>query len=304
MDTGFWMMKSCECGTQAFKLTHHCNLRTCKYCAERRKRRLRAEFLPLFDYFVNKQRSKARVSFLTISPENYESYSEGYHDIRKCFTKFRRTKYVKERLQGCLYVIEGKHGDTGWNVHIHAILFGRRLDNQIRGRCVDCNQNLMHYDEKGFYCANKKCHSRKVITSGESRLTKIWKDCSGRGVHMWFSKDHNLANYYRQAVSPVKAVNYMLKYVAINKEDFTPLGDPAGSMAEYIMGSRRKPLVTTLGCFYGRNKLQLNAPRDVCLRCKTPIFYCFDIEINELMGEYQDSGPPTSRVVQSELLSF
>lgn len=126
------LIKACGCGSSVIELPVSCNLRTCPRCAEKRKMRIRRDYEPVLAKFNTNPHNREFLYFLTISPANYDDYKTGLNHIRKSFSKFLRNKYVKERVLGGLYVIEAKNTGKGWNVHIHAIIYGRWLDNKVR----------------------------------------------------------------------------------------------------------------------------------------------------------------------------
>ena len=71
-------------------------------------------------------------------------FEEGQKEIKIYFKKFLRRQYVKDRVKGGFFNIEATNKyDNGFNVHMHILYYGARLDNQIRGKCFDCGQNLM-----------------------------------------------------------------------------------------------------------------------------------------------------------------
>jgi len=253
-------------------IRHWCDLRTCPYCAKKHQRKFRRKYIGFL-----KSLPKTRMSslyFLTISPKNYKNLEEGLTDIRKNFNKFLRLKYIKERIDGCIYVIEttqawkGKEvcdkktgkflytaKEDSWHVHIHAIVYGRKIDNIIRGSCNDCNQNSFYknYLDGKYYCKNSKCNSNNVKVKVDSKIVSLWKQSAkGQDVNMHITKQKN----------PSHTLNYMLKYISSDKKDFKN----EKSLAKYIVAIRGKRLTSTTGIFYNANfeeyKTKLNKSKD------------------------------------------
>jgi len=276
---GIRIFRNCDgCGTRGIDLEYHCSLRTCPNCAWVRKNRLRSKFLPILKSF-HIDRNNDQLYFLTISPANYNNSEEGIKHIKKSFKKFLRTDYIKERVKGSLWVIEtktkNKFGDSkGWNIHVHAIIYGKRLDNMIRGKCNDCNQNLLKFDHKTkkYYCANNKCGSYNVIYKKDSRIVRLFKKCSKREVNIHVSKQG----------SSEYTLNYMLKYVSSNKDDF----NNEKEIAEYIYYTRKKRLINGFGLFF---KIKTKKSDNICYKCGCHVSYIVDFEISELIKE---SRPP------------
>lgn len=125
---GEYVEEECKCGQFMRQLTWKCNLRVCPVCSLRRKRRVRGDFLPVLRKYKPNRRDF--YYFLTINPENYDNISEGIDHLRKSFSKLIRLKYFKERFKGGLYCIEATNNGMGWNFHIHAIIYGRFIDNR------------------------------------------------------------------------------------------------------------------------------------------------------------------------------
>lgn len=128
--TGFSVLRSCGCKNEIICIKHHCSLRICPECAKRRARKIRRQYKHFLESLA--QNRTYFIYFLTISPKNYENLDFGLKDIKKSFSKFLRHDYIKESVMGGFYVIETKGGEGNWNVHIHALIYGRWLDNKVR----------------------------------------------------------------------------------------------------------------------------------------------------------------------------
>lgn len=257
------LLKNCGCGPKLVVLKYNCNLRTCFKCARNRKLRLRRKYSSFLGSLH--QDNVYSLYFLTISPKNYGNLGEGLSHIRKSFAKFIRLKYIKERIKAGLYVIETKQSDIGdWNIHIHCIIYGKRLDNQIRGKCFDCSQNLIkqNYETKKYYCASKNCGSYNVIFHKNSRIVDLFKSSSKRDCNIHISKQDN----------SVFSLNYMLKYISVNKDNFlTPL-----DMAKYIKATYKKKLINVFGIFF---KHKFEKMKCICWKCNEEIEFCYDSEV-------------------------
>jgi hypothetical protein len=271
------IIKVCpECGPELKDLKHRCNLRTCPECSKIRKRRIRRKYLPLLNGC--KPTQKDFLYFLTISPKNYENLEFGMEHIRKSFSKFLRLNYIKERIRGGVYVIEAKNSEDGtWNIHIHSIIYGRRLDNKIGGHCKDCHRsNVIKFDyiNKKYYCS--KCNSENLNFSNsnkDSKLVSLWKQSSGREVNMHISKQDSVGF----------TLNYMLKYISANKDDFaTPQ-----NMARYIVATRKRKLINTFGMFF---KQKIIKEPTKCFVCDSEVEFIFDLQVVSIMK--QSSVPP------------
>jgi hypothetical protein len=266
LPSGNEMLEHCySCNSmQLFQVNNRCNLRFCPRCAKKRRNRLFKRYLPFFrNYPVT---SLYDFYFLTISPENYDSYKEGVDDIRSSWRKFIRLVDIKDLIQGGIYVIEqkyvikgdpyyrqdkhgrtfiaGYHNKTGWNIHIHAIIYSRRLPHSFHGHCKDCGQNLMKYDSIGkrFYCANRNCNSTNVtMKHKDTKLLRLWKSvASDRDVSIRVDKMRDK----KGNVNVKYTVNYLLKYISMEKND---IADPE-QWAQFIYHSRNKPLLSSFGC--------------------------------------------------------
>lgn len=276
-----YLKRNCYCGGHTIPLRNNCNQRTCPYCSNRRKKRIRERYMPFIKNYSTNPRASEFIYFLTISPANYEDYEEGLIHIRKSFNKFIRNRYIHDRVKAGLYVIESKtknkYGEEkGWNVHIHAIIYGRWLDNRHRGKCLDCGQNLIKFDytTKRYSCANKKCNSLNVIYKQDSKIVELFKKCSGREVNVHISR----------MSSSGFALNYMLKYVSSSKEDFATPQD----MAEFIFRSRKQRLINSFGLFFN---LKLTKPIHICDECHQIFQYEF---VPILEDSYSQSPDPPS----------
>lgn len=280
--TGFKMFSYCNCEFKVIPMTHHCNLRTCPICAKKRKRKIVRQYRPFLGKLAQDRTNF--LYFLTISPQNYSNLKEGIAHIKKSFAKFLRHDYIKERVKAGLYVIETKGTEGNWNIHIHAIVYGRWLDNRVRGICPDCGQNLMKYDfiSKKFYCANKKCNSLNVEVNKNSKLVELFKKSSGREVNI---------NIQKQS-SSLFSLNYMCKYISSNKDDFLTDKDTAN----YIMSTRKLRLISSFGLFY---KCKIPNPHQICSHCGGEIHYSADQEvlaIVEMSLLKSNNSPPPSEL--------
>jgi len=291
---GFKMVAKCECTARVFDLTWQCNQRVCESCSQKRKRRLRRKYAPLLDS-VPLSRDRDKFYFLTISPQNFGSFSYGFSKIKEDLKKFMRLQYFRERVKGGLYVTETKfHPETGWNIHVHMILYGRRLDNSIRGTCLHCGQHLLKYDPfvHRYFCANHKCLSEDVSFYQDSHLVRMYKDSSGADVNI----------EVKQLSSRAFAFNYMLKYISANKDDFGEHEDSYIQVAEYMVGSRKKRLVNTFGFFF-------NFKSDLypifCLHCGARIHYIFDDLLSyELSRVHPYEDPPPALFLGEDLRDY
>lgn len=290
--TGGYFLQWCDCGhsNNIHPLKHWCNNRTCPPCAEKRKKRLRNLYLT--SLLKLEQNNKLSLKFLTISPQNYTNLKEGLKDIRKNFRKFLRLKYIKKRMFGSIYIIEAKqqwagqqvyHKETGmylytvkqtsWNIHIHAIVYGKFLRNQIKGKCNQCgNRNIkFNHQTKKYRCASPNCLSHDVVAEKNSKLTREWLKCTNnQPVNMHVTRQ---ANKQTGRNNPRWTLNYMLKYISTGKEDF----ENEDAEAEYISSTYHTRLIETTGMF---KDYPWEKQHPHCEICKTQIQFmtCYDVE--------------------------
>lgn len=267
ISTGQFIMSKCDCSFKVIPLTHKCNLRTCLVCSQRRKRRIFNDYIPIISQYTTSPYSKEFLYFLTIAPEHCSDLKQGIQTLRKNFNKFIRNKYVKDRIKGGLYVIETKNIGNGYHVHLHAIINGRWLDNRIRGFCPKCKQNLIKKDRitDKYYCGNRNCNNTEnLYVSQDSKIVQIWKNCSKKNVHI----------HIQRQFTPAHTLNYMLKYISSNKNDFQNIPQ----MANYIYTTRKQKLITKFGSFF-----DVKFPKAPCLckKCGSPIEYIYDMRIIE-----------------------
>lgn len=280
---GLILIKDCHCEIVPVEASHKCNLRTCKSCSKTRKRRIFGRFLPFFSKY--KKDRMNYFQFITISPPNYEELGKGFEDIRKNFSKFIRRKYVKERIKAGFYVLETKQDSIGnWNIHIHAVIYGRWIDYRIRGECKECGQNLLKFDKEGgrYYCANKKCNSLNVKRKKGTLLGREWERSSGRNAHIYGERVRNMGG----------AVSYLTKYIAHNKDNFR---DEMG-MAEYIFNIRKKKLISAFGKFY-KEKVKVRKMKYYCPVCGGEIKYIFDIEVSYMIKDKMRRPPDQKKCI-------
>lgn len=251
--TGTRILSNCRCCTKVLELTHHCNLRVCPTCSKVRKRRLGRKYYPYLSSLpINRRKF---LYFLTISPRNYDTLEEGFTHLKKAFSNFLRVAYsknkdgsikelVSDRIQGGLYVIETKGGSGNWNIHLHAIVYGRWIDNKPR-------------------------------RGEDSKIVRIFKATSGRDVNIHVTKQDS-ARF---------TLNYMLKYISGNKDDFFTSKD----MADYMVYTYRKRLIHTFGSFYGKKFKSLPF---LCRECKTEVTFIYDLEVLRLYEDRLLIGEP------------
>ncbi|MFA5485091.1 MAG: protein rep [Candidatus Pacearchaeota archaeon] len=229
----------------------HCDNPICPCCSLRRFVRKKIKYSKFFKGL--ELNNKYNISLLTISPKNYpdtlEGIKNGYKELKETFNKFRKTKYISERILGGLYVFEFKNKNRygeckGWNIHVHCLFYGRRLDNKIRGYCNNCKKKVrLKYDsdKKVHYCFYKACQSSDVVVEEkDSLLTRLWKSITNQEVHVDIRQ---INNFY-------SGLDYCLKYISTSKEDFK---DDL-SIAQYLSVIRGKRQIHTFGCFYKHKK--------------------------------------------------
>jgi hypothetical protein len=289
-------------GDHLVSVKHKCNLRTCPECSKRRKGRLAQKYVPFFNQ-LKSDRLFSRY-FLTISPENYDSLEEGLNHIQKSLSKFLRRDYIKQRIKAGIYVIECKehwagkkqfdkngnylytHNKHGWNIHLHMIIYSRRLNNRVYGTCEACNQHLLKWDsyKRRFYCANKKCNSINVHSAKDSHLQREWEDCSKRSAHIHITKQW----------TSLGSVNYMTKYIGANKDDFQNVK----SMAKYINVTYRRRLISAFGGFYSKKKrlevfgFDFSEIKTKCPKCYSEMKFSYDYEVMLMIQQEANRPPP------------
>lgn len=293
----------CGCGKRVDYAYYRCNLRTCEKCSQIRAGNIREKWLP-FLYSLERNRLYD-FYLLTLSPENYGDLEFGLKDIKKNFNKWKRHQYLEKRIKGGLCIIEviqtwkGKpqydkkgnflyfHSKNGWNIHLHILLYSRRLDNKVRGKCLECGQNQISFDRGNhkFYCSNKKCQSRNVIYK-QPKLNRMWEESTGTSAHFYISKVNSVK----------KALNYVLKYVTADKTEFK---DENG-LAQYINAIHRKRLISPIGNF-ATAKVKTPPKIHVCKKCGFEVTYVFDeLEIWNFLykSKFKDSSPDPPPVIE------
>lgn len=282
-----YIIASCGCGTYPIELKFVCNNKFCPSCSKRRQIRLRKRLLPYLKSFKNNSLFKWR--FLTLSPKNYESYEEGQKDIRESWKKFLRRSYIKDRIKGGFMVVEVTKKNQTWNFHIHAIIYSRYLDNTLRGYCPHCYQNYLKYNrnEKKFYCGNGKCNKFYNGIIRESTLSQEFSKASGRECMSDIS----------QARSPKVVLNYMLKYITMNKDSFTEIDD----FAFHVFKSYKARQINSFGKFYNFKK-QIEQDHKLhvlkkCFCCGEIIKFSFDHEASLLYKNSLEKPPPSLNLV-------
>lgn len=277
--TGDIIFGNCNCKVDVIPLKHKCSLRTCSSCSKKRKRKFSKKYLPFLKNLA--QDKKYFIYFLTISPQNYSTMEEGFSHLRKSFSKFLRHKYIKDRLKGGFYVIETKGKEGNYNIHLHILCYGRFLDNRIRGKCLDCGQNLIkyNYNGKNYFCASRTCNSSKVIFYQDSKLVSLFKQSSKRPCNVHISRQG----------SPQYSLNYMLKYISSNKDDFSSSLD----IAKYIFLTRKRKLVNSFGCFFG---VKFQKPVYFCQSCNSKIYFVFDISFVNCYLNSSSKPPPNQTI--------
>lgn len=282
--TGYSILADCSCGTREIPLTHHCNHRECSECAKIRKRRIRSRFLPLLSKMPNNRGSDC-FYFLTISPKNYDTCEQGQKEIKQGFSRLIRTNYVKNRVKGGISIVETTENGKGFHVHSHSIIYGRELDNRIRGKCLDCNQSLIKFDynSKKYYCANRKCNSLNVLHKKNSKIVSLAKKSFGRDVNVHISALPTLEY----------TLNYLLKYVSVNGDGFSS----EKTMAEYIYYTYNKRLINTFGVFF---RMKFIKPVCRCSKCFEIISFISDNEIVELFKQKKSLPEPAKNWFQTK----
>mgnify|MGYP003969922153 CR=1 FL=1 len=301
--TGFNYTRTCKCTGEVIAGTWACNLRTCLPCSLKRKKKIRKSYMPLLNG-VKEDRTYS-LEFLTVSPENFVDLEFGLQTVRKSFSKWLRLKYVKDRLKGGIYGLEAKKSaDGSWNVHIHAIIFSRFLDNRIRGKCLDCGQNYLKKDSVtgNFYCASRQCNSTNVLFRKktershtystevqDSTIVSLFKKTSGLNVHIDIKR---LTYQYRNHKTDIKyTLNYLLKYISTSKEEFTSAKD----MALFIKANYKKKLITKFGSFFAMKPAKLVY---TCKTCGGEITYESDYALVKLYTrEVTDCKPPPTECI-------
>lgn len=236
--------------------THKCSLTICQTCAKIRSNRIRREILPFLKSIAYNK--TYFLYFLTISPKNCFNLEEGLKKIRKNYQKFLRLKEVKDKILASIYVIEATGTEGNWHVHIHAIIYGRYFDNKVRGYCNKCGQNLMNYnkDTEEYYCANSKCKSKDVSNIKHSKLVRLWMKTSKKEVNMhitskYFDKRNKVWKNTKD--HPEFVLNYLLKYISIDKNKFKTYKD----LAIYAKAIHNKRLINKTGIFSRINLKEL-----------------------------------------------
>jgi len=286
-NTGAGVNITCRCSSKNKKIKFGCSNRCCPRCAEIRKRKINRKIMPLLRNLIPNHTTTLR--FFTIAPKNYKSLSYGHEHIRKSIAKFWRRKYVNSRVFGGLYVLETKEKDDGtWNIHAHIIYYGRTLDNKLYGHCKACKRtNWLKYDNDSqkFYCSTRTCNSVNVVWNGKhSRLTKELFSSFKRDVRGHIKTISLSRNHYQHAEH---TLNYCLKYISINKDDF----QSPRSMARYMVVTQNRRLLGRFGSFFSHKSVP-DKPK--CRTCKEYLVITYSRDYS-LLEELFPAPPPLSQ---------
>lgn len=264
---------SCGCGSVIGEIRHHCSNRSCPKCSKRRQRKIYRKYYPLIRNLVSTPLYSLK--FLSISPKNYETLKEGQEHIRKSINKMLRLEYFKQRIEGGFYVIESKNmnknGKTkGWNIHAHMIIYSRFLNNYLYGYCSECKRRTrLKYDNynKTFYCSIKTCSSTNVqYDQQDTKLVREMKKAFKRPLTTDIKHLKDRFTPFGTFRNSEHALNYCLKYVSVNKNDFATQED----FAEYIAYTTNRKLIHVFGVFYNDRTPSL---KHTCLICKEIITF-------------------------------
>lgn len=109
---GLWICTGC--GRPSYH-PRSCRHRLCAFCGpERSRARARTARVVV--------RRMSQPKLLTLTMRRAKNLDTGLSDVRAAFSRWRRLKAIKTRLQGGIYAIEAKPKVDGWHVHIHAII--------------------------------------------------------------------------------------------------------------------------------------------------------------------------------------
>lgn len=276
------------CPPRFVEMLYPCNLRTCVRCSKIRQRHVYNQYIDFLNN-LSYERGRREFAFLTISPKNYDNCKDGLKAFKKGLRALFNTHYVLKRTLGCLAVIETTEHDNGWHIHGHCIIYGSRLDNQLRGHCFDCGQNLVkfEYQTKKYFCANKKCNSTNLSVIQDSTMVRLCKRSFKRDVNVHVSNHIKTKSGTNMPMSkcPAFTLNYMLKYVLEKKEQFSSIEKEA----EYIFSTRKQKLIIKMGLFFN---YPLIIPKPLCNVCNTPVFFTYDFQITMLIIENEHKPPP------------
>lgn len=276
-----FIMATCGCGTTPINIKHACNRSFCPNCSKKRQRRLRRRLLPFLKHYKNSSMYQWR--FLTVSPENYVDYNEGKEHLRKSWNKFIRRKYIQERVKGGFSIIETTNKGKGWNLHIHSLIYSKYLDNTYRGHCKHCNQNYLRWnkEEEKFYCANRNCMKKYGGIIRLPRIQKEFEASSGRSCMVDISKVRSQSSL----------LNYVLKYVSVEKGSFTKIDD----FAFYLSNSVNDRQINAFGEFYNFKsqikQYSLLSHPFRCPMCGEVVKFSFDSEINRILRDRKSLDP-------------
>lgn len=162
-----WIL--CNCRRRSLFRT--CKLSICPKCRKLRSWKLFNRFYErLHDFRIARSIYDTGLRFLTLTIRVDENLPDLYDFIKKSFVKFRRAKYVKDRITSGLAVIEVKKSGFNWNVHIHSIIFSKYMD--VKNLSLGKKSNLLSAWNKAVgYDANLDI---KRILNHKSSLSYIF----------------------------------------------------------------------------------------------------------------------------------
>lgn len=112
-----------------------CDISICDRCAEKRQ----AQVMSKYRRNVLSAMNLNAMKFMTLTMPNTDNLAEGIDEIRDAFNKLRRRQYEPEgssdhrfgdRMYGGIYAIEANWREDGWNVHMHVLYEGHRIDQE------------------------------------------------------------------------------------------------------------------------------------------------------------------------------
>ncbi len=287
---GIKILIQCGCEIRFIDALKSCNLRICKRCSEKRKRRIFNDYLPVLNSLTY-QRGRFEFFFATFSPLNYSDCKDGLDEIIKRFNNLMNTTYMKLRVLGYLAVIETTEDGKGFHHHIHAIFYGKRLDNLIKGRCFDCKRKktILKFDKdtEKYYCAIKNCKSFNVKKQGDSKLVKLASKIFKRpcNVHITDKCKTKSGNLIPLSKTPFLALSYMLKYISTDKTKFSS----DNNLAVYIVSIRKRRLLMSGGLLYDNKPVK---QKPICFKCGEVMHITFDFELSILFNAIERGEPP------------
>jgi len=116
---------ACSCCGMTRDVPKYCGNRFCDVCSGSRRLRLRERLEALTRAVPKRERYRWR--FLTLTIPRQSDPAIGLDTVYASFRRLRQRKWWKERVSGGIVVAELTKNESGWNVHLHVLVYSQYL---------------------------------------------------------------------------------------------------------------------------------------------------------------------------------